>query len=114
MAIRENKTIYYRAAESSKDSHGTVTNAPSETLSSIVGRLRPQTIREEVRDVGLILTGDYVIYVPLSLNPNFSVKQGDGFYLADDTNTSLSPKWFVVNVPHEYIKHTILVLRNKV
>lgn len=114
MPIRENKTIYYRAAVSDKDSHGTVTNLPSETLSSIVGRLKPQTLREEVKDAGLILTGDYVIYVPLSLNPNFSVKQGDGFYLADDTDTNKDPKWYVVNVPYKYLKHTILVLRNKV
>lgn len=114
MIIRDNKEIFYRSISAVKDAHGTVSSVPSEELSSIIGRLKPRVIKEEVQDAGLVLTGDYIIYVPLALNPMLTVKQGDGFYLADDTDTTLPPKWFVSNVPHRYLKYTMLILRKKV
>jgi len=113
MRFRDLSTINYRSSIIDTDIHGSKLNTFSKTLSNLIGSVRPETLYSDVKDVGSIITGNILIYVPRDKNINFNVKIGDGFYLdGDDTNNN--PTWIVSNRPFPYIKHYLLILKNKV
>ena len=104
--------IKYRKTTPSKDAHGVTKLVFSETLYDIRGSLRPQVLTQDIADVGVVLTGDYIIYIPTNIQ-EVDINRGDGFYI-DDDDVNKEPKWFVSNVPHNYFNHTLLVLKSKI
>jgi len=113
MRERDLITINYRPIEMVEDLHGNKVKQFNTVLHSIIGTVRPELLTTDIKNVGSRITGNILVYVPKNKNYNFNVKQGDGFYL-DGDDTDEKPTWFVSNVPFPYIKHYVLVLKNKV
>lgn len=113
MRYRDLEMVYYRSVDRVVDEHFSVKHEFSKTLSSIMANVQPEVLKTDIHDVGSLITGNILVYVPKAHNRDFSVKRGDGFYLkGDDVDTQ--PSWYVSNVPFPYIKHYLLVLKNKV
>lgn len=114
MRVRELSTIYYRPVEIIADAHGGQTKQFSELPLTLIGSIRPEVLYTDVKGAGSVITGNVIVYVPKTHNPNFDIKVGDGFYLEGEDPLYEEPTWFVSNRPFPYIKHYLLVLKNKV